>query len=79
MEEFKILFLILFAPKIKNIMRKYRKLPKIGQKRIVRKFLWTATQIGTEVRWLEYATIEQLFVPKAYTMTDEWENLRFID
>ena len=57
------MFLSFFAPKnkakLKTIMRKYRELPKIGQKRRVRKFLWTATQIGTEVRWLEYATIER--------------------
>lgn len=60
-------------------MRKYREMPKIGQKRMIKKFLWRATQIGTEVRWLECATIEQQYVPKAYKMSSEWENIKFID
>jgi len=60
-------------------MRKYREIPQIGQQRTIRKFLFTATQIGTEVRWLEFAKIVQQYVPKAYTMSSEWENLKFID
>lgn len=60
-------------------MRKYREKTKIGQKRVVRKFLFRATQIGNEIRWLEYATIEQIYSPKAYSFSSKWDNLRFID
>lgn len=60
-------------------MRKYKEQLEIGQKRIIRKFLFKAIQIGTEVRWLEFAKIEQIYTPKAYTFSSEWDNLKFID
>ena len=59
-------------------MRKYREQFQIGQTRTVRKFLFKATQIGTEVRWLEFATIEQIYVPKASIFSSGWENIKFI-
>ena len=53
---------------------------KVGEVRIVKKFLWFPLRIGEEVRWLESAVIRQRIghfqIPGSYDYY-AWENVGF--
>ena len=65
--------------------------PALGEKRVIKKFLICPRQIGTEVRWLETAWIEQKYTSASYTDYDPdlndfytyerdiWEDISFIE
>jgi hypothetical protein len=51
----------------------YRKLKsRVGEKRIIKKFLWFPTKINDELRWLEDAEIEQTVRVIDVGGTSEW-------
>ena len=54
---------------------------KVGEIRIISKFLFTPVKIGKETRWLETACIKQELVAKFDTTCGaswtEWQNLSF--
>ena len=61
--------------------------PKFGDLRVVRRLLWFPTEISQEVRWLEWADIEQLAYKGTSMMPESrveftvlrWRNVRFMD
>lgn len=63
-------------------MRFYEKkkphLPRAGTGRVIKKFLWFPTKIGTETRWLETASILQVAVVRdsgtRFWCNRSWEN-----
>lgn len=54
---------------------------KIGDTKIVRKFLWFPVSIDHEIRWLEYATIIYKYSNKSHKvgMLDDWVAMEFIN
>ena len=57
--------------------------PKEGDYRIIKKFLFFPTNIGDDVRWLEYSYIRQQYRSKTYWIgadpeyTIKWVNLEW--
>ena len=68
-------------------MRIKLKKPKVGEYRFVRKFLFLPVKIQEEIRWLEFARIEQRYIEKCIYdnwahktfYKKMWENIRFVD
>lgn len=56
-------------------------IPKIGDSKIVRKFLWFPVSIDREIRWLEYATVRYKYSNNSYKvgMLDSWIAIEFIN
>lgn len=46
--------------------------PRVGDRRVVSKFLWLPTTIDNETRWLEYATIVEVYEPWYDGITGGW-------
>lgn len=51
--------------------------PKDGERRTISKFLIVPVQVGREMRWLEWATMEQRYIVGLYSCF--WHTERFID
>jgi hypothetical protein len=56
-----------------------RNLPRDGDKRVIRKFLWLPLEIDRDWRWLEWAWIEQEFWVSTLLGYRWWTNVRFVD
>lgn len=59
-------------------MRWIKKTPKTGYVRVIKKFLFLPLTLNNETRWLEFATIMQVYVTHYY-MDSEWVSKEFID
>jgi len=59
-------------------MRWYKEKVKLGDERVVMKFLWFPLTIDKETRWLEHACIKQCVEP-AYQPTEvlKWQPIKF--
>lgn len=55
-----------------------QKIPKEGDVRIVKKFLFLPLSFDNETRWLEWAYLEQEYVCREFLIY-EWKNIRFIN
>lgn len=58
-------------------MRWKRYYPKEGDTRIVKRFLWTPTELQHEVRWLEKARIKQCYTHFMNESFD-WEDIEWV-
>lgn len=62
-------------------MKYFMKKHKIGDKRIVKKFLFLPIVIDFELRWFETAYVKQEFAYAEYDSlrTFKWDNLKFVE
>ncbi|MES9681768.1 hypothetical protein ABWK22_02385 [Gottfriedia acidiceleris] len=49
---------------------------QVGQRRVVRKFLWFPVKLSNETRWLEHANIEQVVRNIDVGGSMEWGNYK---
>jgi len=59
-------------------MRWKIKKPKVGDERLLHKFLFFPREINDEIRWLEWVIIEQRYY-FGYDFGNHWEDLRWVD
>lgn len=45
----------------------YKRLPRDGEERTIRKFLWLPKCIGNEYRWLESVEVQQHYIAGFFT------------
>lgn len=53
--------------------------PKIGDVKVVTKFLWLPLEINFETRWLEDATIKYVYVTGHVDSYKYWQPIEFVD
>lgn len=51
--------------------------PKIGDTRIIKKFLFLPKRIGVDIRWLEFAYVFQQYVPETNYKIAHWADMYF--
>ena len=55
-----------------------KKRPKVGDKRVVSRFLWWPTRAGAEVRWIGFSRVQQEAYLGTYR-TMKWRNVKWVD